>query len=69
MTLDDRGPELAVVVAVFLGLSLVTVALRCYVRAHILKAFQVEDWVAVAAMGTPSPIQEIAYLRLIDGDR
>ncbi|OTB20559.1 hypothetical protein K445DRAFT_362705 [Daldinia sp. EC12] len=50
MTLDDRGPELAVVVAVFLGLSFVTVALRCYVRAHILKAFQVEDWVAVAAM-------------------
>ncbi|KAI1646328.1 uncharacterized protein F4817DRAFT_144780 [Daldinia loculata] len=50
MTPNDRGPELAVIVAVFLGLSSITVALRCYVRAHILRAFQVEDWLAVATM-------------------
>ncbi|KAI1661720.1 hypothetical protein F4813DRAFT_171064 [Daldinia decipiens] len=50
MTPDDRGPQLAIIVAVFLGLSSITVALRCYVRAHILRAFRVEDWLAVATM-------------------
>ncbi|KAI1807921.1 hypothetical protein F4811DRAFT_549353 [Daldinia bambusicola] len=51
MTSGDRGPELAVIVGVLLGLSSITVALRCCVRVCILKAFQIEDGLAVAAMG------------------
>ncbi|KAI2630950.1 hypothetical protein GGR54DRAFT_178138 [Hypoxylon sp. NC1633] len=50
MAVDDRGPQLALTIALFVGLSAVTVALRCYVRACILKAFKVEDGLAVATM-------------------
>ncbi|KAI0180439.1 hypothetical protein GGR52DRAFT_243924 [Hypoxylon sp. FL1284] len=50
MALDDRGPQLAAVALCFLGLATLTVALRCYVRVFILKAFQVEDWLAVTTM-------------------
>ncbi|KAI0383068.1 hypothetical protein F5Y04DRAFT_251753 [Hypomontagnella monticulosa] len=49
MSIDDRGPELAIFVSLFLGLSIVTIALRCYVRARMLNIFQVEDWLAVIA--------------------
>ncbi|KAI1378264.1 hypothetical protein F4677DRAFT_389098 [Hypoxylon crocopeplum] len=47
---DDRGPQLAIAVSLFLGLSVITVALRCYVRAGILKVFQIEDSLAVATL-------------------
>ncbi|OTB06925.1 hypothetical protein M426DRAFT_34157, partial [Hypoxylon sp. CI-4A] len=50
MTADDRGPEVAVTIAVFLGLSAITLTLRCYVRAHILKVFRIEDWLAILTM-------------------
>ncbi|KAL7626268.1 hypothetical protein AAE478_003038 [Parahypoxylon ruwenzoriense] len=50
MAADDRGPELAAVTLLFLGLSTVTVTLRCYVRACLLKAFRLEDGLAIATM-------------------
>ncbi|KAI0840624.1 hypothetical protein F5Y06DRAFT_294613 [Hypoxylon sp. FL0890] len=50
MAADDRGPELAATVIVFLALSAITLALRCYVRARILKVFKIEDWLAIATM-------------------
>ena len=34
---DDRGPELLVISWVFTGLALVTVALKVFYRAHVLK--------------------------------
>lgn len=50
VTADDRGPELATTVIIFLVLSSITLALRCYVRARMLKVFQIEDWLAIATM-------------------
>jgi hypothetical protein len=47
MAVNDRGPELAAVASVFLGLSSLTVCLRCYVRLFVLKLFRLEDWLAV----------------------
>ncbi|KAI5868030.1 hypothetical protein GGS23DRAFT_543727 [Durotheca rogersii] len=50
MAADDRGPELAAVTMTFLGLSVVVVALRCYVKKCLLKSFRAEDGLAVATM-------------------
>ncbi|KAI8966860.1 hypothetical protein F5Y11DRAFT_361885 [Daldinia sp. FL1419] len=50
MNPDDRGSELAIVTGTFLGLSTVTVALRCYVRAYILRSFYIEDGLAVVTL-------------------
>ncbi|KAJ8108448.1 hypothetical protein ONZ43_g6421 [Nemania bipapillata] len=47
MSADNRGPELAAVTGFLLGLSAVTVFLRCYVRIFMLKLFRPEDWLAV----------------------
>ncbi|KAI1492504.1 hypothetical protein F5X96DRAFT_381210 [Biscogniauxia mediterranea] len=47
---DDRGPELGIITALFLGLSTVMIGLRCYVRIFMLKAFRTEDWLAVATL-------------------
>lgn len=50
MAVDDRGPQLAGVTLSFLGVSAVAVALRCYVRACMLKVFKLEDWLAIATL-------------------
>lgn len=47
MAADNRGPELAAVTGMLLGLSAVAVFLRCYVRIFMLKLFRLEDWLAV----------------------
>ncbi|KAI1131565.1 hypothetical protein F5Y10DRAFT_261946 [Nemania abortiva] len=47
MSADNRGPELAAVTGALLGLSAITVFLRCYVRIFMLKLFRPEDWLAV----------------------
>ncbi|KAI1268655.1 hypothetical protein F5Y18DRAFT_238083 [Xylariaceae sp. FL1019] len=52
MAPEDRGPELATVVSVLLGVSAVTVALRCYVRICLLKIFRIEDWLALLALAS-----------------
>ncbi|KAI0013679.1 hypothetical protein F4779DRAFT_613414 [Xylariaceae sp. FL0662B] len=50
MPADNRGPELATITLLFLGLSVITVALRCYVRICLLKSFRVEDWLALGTL-------------------
>ncbi|KAI0166432.1 hypothetical protein GGR57DRAFT_26017 [Xylariaceae sp. FL1272] len=52
MAPQDRGPELATVTSVLLGVSAVTVGLRCYVRIGILKIFRIEDWLALLALAS-----------------
>ncbi|KAI0024711.1 hypothetical protein F4780DRAFT_550800 [Xylariomycetidae sp. FL0641] len=52
MAIEDRGPELAITTVVFLGLSSVTVFLRCYVKLFLLKAFRTEDWLALGTLAT-----------------
>jgi hypothetical protein len=44
-----RGIEVLAVYSLFLGLTTITVALRVYCRAHIQKAFGIDDYFAVLA--------------------
>jgi hypothetical protein len=46
---DDRGPELAAIMAAFLALTWISVSLRCLVRIKITKAFGADDWLMVAS--------------------
>ncbi|KUJ09767.1 uncharacterized protein LY89DRAFT_276909 [Mollisia scopiformis] len=45
----SRAPEVDVVAALFLTLTWVTTALRCYVRGFMAKSFGIEDWFAILA--------------------
>lgn len=47
---EDRGPRLRNITAVFLALAIFSTALRCYVRARIVKWFGLDDWLMVAAL-------------------
>ncbi|GIJ98164.1 hypothetical protein Aspvir_000279 [Aspergillus viridinutans] len=48
--LNGRSEAIVTATSVFLALSLVTVCLRCFVRARIVRAFGLDDWAMVAAM-------------------
>jgi hypothetical protein len=49
--MEDKGPTILAVMAVFYALCFITVALRCYVRAHIVKdGFGIDDGLCVFAM-------------------
>lgn len=50
MTLDDRGPELVASTIALLALSVISVALRSYVKIVLLKAFRTEDWLALVTL-------------------
>ncbi|KAI0389982.1 hypothetical protein F5Y17DRAFT_93353 [Xylariaceae sp. FL0594] len=60
MTANDRGSQLAAVASFFLGLSSLTVLLRCYVRLFLLKLFRLEDWLAVWTL-----VSSIAYTTFV----
>lgn len=45
----NRAPEVESVAAVFLTLTWITSALRCYVRGVMAKSFGIEDWLAMLA--------------------
>ncbi|GFF42264.1 hypothetical protein IFM46972_06814 [Aspergillus udagawae] len=47
---DSHSEAIVTATSVFLALSLVTVGLRCFVRARIVRAFGLDDWTMVAAM-------------------
>ncbi|KAE8135039.1 hypothetical protein BDV38DRAFT_273083 [Aspergillus pseudotamarii] len=47
---DGNSDAIIIVTAVFLGLSLVTVCLRCFVRLRIVRAFGCDDALIVTAM-------------------
>lgn len=45
----NRAPEVDAIAAVFLSLTWVTTALRCYVKGFMAKSFGLEDWLAIVA--------------------
>jgi hypothetical protein len=47
---DSRSKAILIVTSVFLGISLVSVILRCFVRTRIVRAFGWDDTVMVVAM-------------------
>jgi hypothetical protein len=47
---ENRGPQLAAVMAVLLGLAWISMILRGYVRLRMLRSFGLDDWLAVAAL-------------------
>jgi hypothetical protein len=47
---DSRSKAILIVTCVFLGISLVSVILRCFVRTRIVRAFGWDDTVMVVAM-------------------
>jgi hypothetical protein len=46
---SNRVPEVDAVAALFLSLTWITSALRCYVRGFMAKSFGIEDWLAILA--------------------
>jgi len=44
-----RGPQVEGVAGFFLALSTITILLRCYCRALVVKSFGVDDWSALVA--------------------
>jgi hypothetical protein len=46
---ENRGPELEAVCVVLLATAVVAVALRCYTRVGIVKAFGLDDWTMLFA--------------------
>jgi len=44
-----RGPQVAGVAGFFLALSTITIVLRCYCRAIVVKSFGIDDWSALIA--------------------
>ncbi|KAE9363787.1 hypothetical protein N431DRAFT_422815 [Stipitochalara longipes BDJ] len=44
-----RGPQVAGVAGFFLALSTITILLRCYCRALVVKSFGLDDWSALVA--------------------
>ncbi|KAH3297912.1 hypothetical protein KXV87_004877 [Aspergillus fumigatus] len=55
--LNGRSEAIVAATSVFLALSLVTVCLRCFVRARVVRAFGLDDWTMVAAMQNPDKEQ------------
>jgi len=61
----DRGPQLQAVFIFLLVLCVVTVALRCYTMAFIVKRLGVEDWLAIVALvRSPKRTSPPTYLAL-----
>jgi len=48
--MEDRGHEILAVAILFLVLSWVTMGLRVYVRAGMLKSFGMDDWAMVVTV-------------------
>ncbi len=53
--IENRGPELAAVVILFLIVTWLIVSLRCLVRVRILKSFGRDDWFMVASLVSLDP--------------
>jgi hypothetical protein len=47
---DSRNQAILIVTAVFFGLSLLSVILRCFVRTHIIRVWGWDDRIMVLAM-------------------
>jgi len=65
MAKENRGPEVEVVAILFLILTWISVSLRCYVRALMMKSFGMDDWLAIVALvcacpESPFPLLDIS---------
>jgi hypothetical protein len=49
MAVVNRGPQVNGVAGLFLALSTITILLRCYCRALVVKNFGLDDWSALVA--------------------
>jgi hypothetical protein len=47
---DSNGAGLLIAAAVTLTIAWISVALRTYVRVHMTRSFQVDDWVMLAGL-------------------
>ncbi|KAB5586199.1 hypothetical protein GE09DRAFT_56926 [Coniochaeta sp. 2T2.1] len=63
-----RGPQVAGVAGFFLALSTITIILRCYCRAIVVKNFGLDDWSALIAWVCYVPFltMELLMLMFID---
>lgn len=50
MAIENRGPELQVILSILLVIAVVVVALRCYIRIWLVKSFGIDDWFMVVAL-------------------
>ena len=48
-SIAGRGPEVLGVAGLFLSLTTIAIALRCYCRALVVKSFGLDDWSALLA--------------------
>lgn len=48
--IENRGSELLAVNIFFISAAVLATALRCYVRAGLVKAFGTDDWLMVLAL-------------------
>jgi hypothetical protein len=64
MAAEDRGPQVAGVAIGFLTCTWVFVALRCYVRVFMTKAFGTDDWLSVISLVSSHTKIQLAYLKL-----
>jgi hypothetical protein len=51
---EDRGPEILAVCGSLVGIALVMVVLRIWVRAKMVRHVGADDWTIIAAMVCPS---------------
>jgi hypothetical protein len=49
MAAENRGPQVSGVAGLFLALSTLTILLRCYCRALVVKNFGIDDWSCLVA--------------------
>lgn len=66
LPLEGRSVSIFVVTTVFLGISFITVCLRCFVRLRLVKAFGWDDGFMVCAMVCQHSFyaQELALMNL-----
>jgi hypothetical protein len=61
----DRGPQVNGVAGLFLALSTITIALRCYCRVVVVKSFGLDDWFAIIAWVFLSILKSLSILLTI----
>jgi hypothetical protein len=62
MVKENRGPEVEAVAILFLTLAWISVSLRYYVRAVMMKSFGMDDWLAIVALVSVSPENSFPHL-------
>ena len=59
--LTSRGMAIFTIAVVMLVLAVIAVALRCFVRIHILRAFGWDDGLMIAAMVSSLPTLQVTF--------